>query len=289
MLDLDSPRWAQLQHAYGSAEGVPDIIRRIAAESVPTYSDHPAKARENPAAWDDVYSALYHQGSIYSATFAALPHFVAIAESGSPEQRLAIFLLVGAIRVTGMPDLNIPLDLIEEFEASVAKMRQLSLSIFRQPFNKEQALELPYMIQAFAGLRFPKLPYLIHLENFVEGHYELEIEECPSCGEYMIAEMRKDGPVTAPIDDKGHGPIEEKAAKLEVDRSDYPSRIERSREILDSSDDPAWEESETLSVLAALAEEKGATDLATRILDLSATVKCPHCECEFVLADELKS
>lgn len=283
MLDLNDPRWALLQHAYGTAQDVPDLLRRIAAEAESTNPDHSGKANISPTPWDEVYSSLYHQDSIYSATFAALPHIVALAENAGPAFRLDTMILAGNIRIKGIPDLNIPLDLIEEFESSLCKVRKWSLDIFRH-LTVDDPLDLPYVIQAFAGLRHPKNPCVYFIDRFVEGDYELEFDECPQCGEYFLVHMLKDGPATMLDIDSDEG----RTKKISVDRTDYPKQLERGREILDSSADPTWQESETIQVLAALAAEKGATDLATRILDLDTNVECPHCGSEFVLADELK-
>ena len=54
--------WAELQHAYGSAEDVPALLA-AAAET----SDETGKV------WDDLWSRLCHQGTVYSASRAALP------------------------------------------------------------------------------------------------------------------------------------------------------------------------------------------------------------------------
>lgn len=63
MLDLQSPRWAELRHAYGSAEDVPEMLRRI-------------QLSWDKKAWFDVWSALCHQSDVHTATYAAVPHLV---------------------------------------------------------------------------------------------------------------------------------------------------------------------------------------------------------------------
>ena len=67
MLDLDSPRWAQLSHAYGPATDIPPLLRQL--ESLPS-SENDAEP------WFTIWSALAHQGDVYSASFAAVPHIV---------------------------------------------------------------------------------------------------------------------------------------------------------------------------------------------------------------------
>lgn len=67
MLDLDSPLWANLQHAYGNASDIPKLLRQL--ETLPS-SDG------NAEPWFSIWSALAHQGDVYTASFAAVPHVV---------------------------------------------------------------------------------------------------------------------------------------------------------------------------------------------------------------------
>lgn len=69
MLSLDSPRWGELQHAYGSASDTPFLLRKI--QSAPD-----AIGESEP--WFTLWSSLAHQGDVYSASFAAVPHVVAV-------------------------------------------------------------------------------------------------------------------------------------------------------------------------------------------------------------------
>jgi hypothetical protein len=54
--------WASLRDAYGSAEQVPALL--AAAERAGTDEGGP---------WDDLWGRLCHQGTVYSASYAALP------------------------------------------------------------------------------------------------------------------------------------------------------------------------------------------------------------------------
>lgn len=76
MLDLSSPRWGDLSDAYGSAGKIPELLRHLSA--LP--SDH---GSSEP--WFSLWSALAHQGDVYSTSFAAVPHVVA-AIASSPER-----------------------------------------------------------------------------------------------------------------------------------------------------------------------------------------------------------
>lgn len=63
----DTRRWADLQHAYGSASDIPGLLRQLAALPASSGKDEP---------WFSLWSALAHQGDVYSASFAAVPHVV---------------------------------------------------------------------------------------------------------------------------------------------------------------------------------------------------------------------
>jgi hypothetical protein len=67
LLSLENPRWSELQHAYGKASDIPTLLRQLA--EVPHSSDD----REP---WFSLWSSLAHQGDVYSASFAAVPHIV---------------------------------------------------------------------------------------------------------------------------------------------------------------------------------------------------------------------
>ena len=67
MLSLDSPRWSELRHAYGLASDIPALLRGLHA--LPSSS-------EDAEPWFTLWSALAHQGDVYDASFAAVPHVV---------------------------------------------------------------------------------------------------------------------------------------------------------------------------------------------------------------------
>ncbi|HUE71091.1 MAG TPA: hypothetical protein VMP01_09405 [Pirellulaceae bacterium] len=285
MLALDSPRWTALNHAYGSAADVPDLIRAIAEETVPRFSNHVAVARSNPSPWEWVYSCLCHQYTVYSATYAAFPHIVAIANADGVEKRIETLLLAGVIRVHGVTDGVIPADLVDDFELAMRTVRHWSLQTVRSAKLDDQS-SLPCLVQAFGALRHPKSAHVCAVERLSDGDCELEIDECPNCREYFLVEMTTDGPISMPCDGRGV-PIRQRSKVLAVDRSGYPSRIQKGRLVLQRIDDPDWPIASTPDVLAALAAERGAVDLATRIIDVDASVACPACSCVTKLADAL--
>ena len=67
MLSLDDLRWSTLEHAYGPAVDIPLLLKQLI--------DLPSSA-DNQEPWFSLWSALAHQGDVYSASFAAVPHVI---------------------------------------------------------------------------------------------------------------------------------------------------------------------------------------------------------------------
>jgi hypothetical protein len=72
MNELDDVDWAGLEDAYGSAVELPRRLRSLALG-----------ADDWEACLDDLHASIYHQGSYYSATAAAVPFLVAIVDAGA--------------------------------------------------------------------------------------------------------------------------------------------------------------------------------------------------------------
>ncbi|MGF1631701.1 MAG: hypothetical protein ACFCUT_19675 [Kiloniellaceae bacterium] len=89
MLPLDSPRWSELTHAYGTAEDVPGMLK--AAAPLPPYRSY----KDEP--YFSLWSALCHQGDIYSASYAALPHLVEIVRTNTDRLSVSLLSLIAAV------------------------------------------------------------------------------------------------------------------------------------------------------------------------------------------------
>ncbi|MFF9408187.1 hypothetical protein ACF1B0_22095 [Streptomyces anandii] len=64
--------WSHLKHAYGSASDLPRLFDDVG---------DPELAE---VAWEELWASLYHQGSVYTASFAALPVLADIATGRKP-------------------------------------------------------------------------------------------------------------------------------------------------------------------------------------------------------------
>ncbi|ATY33732.1 hypothetical protein [Sphingomonas psychrotolerans] len=92
MLELDDPRWSTLTHAYGSAADTPELIRQLAHAPGPA-GDH----EKEP--WFTLWSSLCHQGDVFDASYAAVPHIVKIAFSAMEPVDFSFFQLPAAIEI----------------------------------------------------------------------------------------------------------------------------------------------------------------------------------------------
>ncbi|MEU9497147.1 HEAT repeat domain-containing protein [Streptomyces sp. NPDC048196] len=81
MNDVD---WAELTHAYGTAEDVPGLLHDLRSDDAVT--------RER--ALDALYGGVHHQGDVYDSTLACIPHLLALVQDpGAPDRGPVIGLL----------------------------------------------------------------------------------------------------------------------------------------------------------------------------------------------------
>jgi hypothetical protein len=76
--------WPSLRHAYGAASDVPALLDRLSPDP-------------HDEAWGELWSRICHQGSAYSASFAALPALAEAAARWQPQQRVQPLALAGCI------------------------------------------------------------------------------------------------------------------------------------------------------------------------------------------------
>lgn len=81
MLALESNRWSELHHAYGGASDIPALLSQL--NTLPESS-----GEAEP--WFSLWSALAHQGDVFDASFAAVPHVVSAAAI-NPAQAASVY------------------------------------------------------------------------------------------------------------------------------------------------------------------------------------------------------
>jgi hypothetical protein len=80
---LDDVPWGKFQHAYGPAEDVPDLLRRLASGDAEALSD--------------LYGNIWHQGTVYEATAHAVPFLIALASAPQVPERHEILAYLGCL------------------------------------------------------------------------------------------------------------------------------------------------------------------------------------------------
>jgi HEAT repeat protein len=84
---LDSVNWAELRHAYGLATDVPGLIRELASPDEETREE----------AYAMLFSNIYHQGTVYPASVAALPFLIELLALEATPDRASLALLVASL------------------------------------------------------------------------------------------------------------------------------------------------------------------------------------------------
>ncbi|WP_091657458.1 hypothetical protein [Micromonospora auratinigra] len=84
--DLPEVHWAGLSHAYGPASDTADLLRQLGAPD--------REAAE--AALAELYGSIFHQGTVYPATVAAVP-FLAESARTAPHGRADLVWLLGQL------------------------------------------------------------------------------------------------------------------------------------------------------------------------------------------------
>ncbi|ACS57981.1 MULTISPECIES: hypothetical protein [Rhizobium] len=117
MLPLDNKRWGELSHCYGPAADTPALLRAL---------DLPAGPDLSPDAepWFSLWSSLCHQGDVYTASYAAVPHIVRIGLATTAPIDFSFYQLPASIEIARMTGRGpeIPADLEEAYHHAITSM-----------------------------------------------------------------------------------------------------------------------------------------------------------------------
>jgi hypothetical protein len=169
VLSLHSPRWQELEHAYGKAGDIPKLLEQLA--SLP-------KDEGESEPWFAIWSALAHQGDVYSASFAAVPHVIA-ALSKSPETaHESYFHFPAWVEICrAKQTIEVPHDLHKSYFSSLSKLPQLAAAAARKSWGRG------FLACALAAAAAAKGQHAVAeailemaeegiAEEFLEWHYE---------------------------------------------------------------------------------------------------------------------
>ncbi|MER5618550.1 hypothetical protein [Streptomyces sp. NPDC002215] len=165
--------WPQLSHAYGSAEDIPALLARIASEP-------------KPELWNDLWSALCHQGSVYSASFAALPWLADMAESEDRGQAVNALGLAGAI-MAGAEQSHDAGDVRTQHSAEIATLLASVNRHLRTATDRTEYVDLLESMLGFEGVAGWSEDLAWGL-----GNEEYEIS-CPGCETNLLIALGERG------------------------------------------------------------------------------------------------
>ncbi len=129
MLSLDSPSWATLEQAYGTAEDIPHLLAHLATDA----------ESELGALWMGLWATLWRGGRIYSASYAALPHLVAYASRQPAAERARALHLVASIELARVGGVGPPLpdELAPAYHAAIASIPAVVAASVGEPWSDD--------------------------------------------------------------------------------------------------------------------------------------------------------
>lgn len=161
--------WFRLRDAYGSADGMPDLLDRYEA-------DPEAVSTELVDRLCPMYDTAF------SASYAALPRLLEIAAGRAAGERLDALYLAGAITRCARSS---PETAQRESREAAAFCRLTEETLA----TSMTAVDYVFLLQswmAFQGLEV----WDRHLENLAEGEHEVD---CPYCGVMLTIVFGEDG------------------------------------------------------------------------------------------------
>lgn len=174
MLSLESPRWASLTQSYGTAEDVPRLLEALAC-----IGSTEARAE----VWFALWRTLHRPQEVYTASYAAVPHLLAIGLSLSARECAEAVHLVTRIEVSRREpaSASMPGDLLTAYAEAVDSLPEVVASMHSEPWTTDVAQIFAAAI--LAGKRQPEL---------ARGVLELgRALACPTCGaDYQSAVPR---------------------------------------------------------------------------------------------------
>lgn len=129
MIPISSPKWSQLSHAYGDASDIPQLLTDL--EALPP--DEGSEAEPYFSLW----SALCHQGDVYTASYAALPHLVRVMVSQPERVPMTLLLLVACIEIARQKGQGpaIPVTLESSYQSALEQIPEIIGSLSRNRWN----------------------------------------------------------------------------------------------------------------------------------------------------------
>lgn len=198
MLEWNSDVWGKLAGPYGSSEDVPVLLEQLTRQF-------------SQEIYDELFQGhLYHQNTIYTATYAAMPFLAQIASSTSDaEVRKELFISCGIIEAShdGRDEEPFPqswaelaedvgssvcIELYREYIEAIGKLKALTKEVFVYTANHSiDETEKRYILVADAAYRGSFILANM-LMTFINGDEYVAV--CPACEEDVFIWPNEDHP-----------------------------------------------------------------------------------------------
>jgi hypothetical protein len=129
MLALDDPKWAKLDHAYGTAEDIPPLLADLARLPEGEGDREP---------WPALWSALAHQGEVYPASFAAVPHVVEVLAAAPGRAPVVFFQFPAWVEICRRrQQAEVPEEISPAYYAALERLPGLVARALERDWNEE--------------------------------------------------------------------------------------------------------------------------------------------------------
>jgi hypothetical protein len=234
--------WADLRDAYGAAGDIPALL--AAAEEA---------GEDSGRVWDEVWGRLCHQGTVYGASYAALPLLADIAGRHAPAGYVAALDLAGAIVASN----DGPSDSAPARQRHPDSLRRLRDVAERNLAFTDDDVEFIYGLQALMAFEDGGV-WQRNLNHLTDGDLPLE---CPSCHELLLFDLG--------------GP--EFSMRNDTDDSIPPTPVRPVKPADGSINDR----------MISLCRTHGRSEIAFRLPYLFGRTACPTCSTVFEIPDSL--
>lgn len=162
--------WSSLRGIYGSAEQVPALLAAAASAEA-----------ETGDAWSDLWTHLYHQGTVCSASYAALPSLAWMSRRREPRGYMAA-LHLAAVIVASTDGPEDPAVVRERYERELADLHVVAVR--NLPYATSDT-EFVYALEALMAFEDGGV---WQRNLFWLANDEAEID-CPYCDEHLLLNL----------------------------------------------------------------------------------------------------
>ena len=232
--------WQLLRDAYGSAEPVEALLARGDSD--------------DSAVWEELWSRLCHQGTVYTASYAALPRLAELAEHWQHSTFVQpLFLATCIIASTDGPER--PAAIRAQHADPIRVLHDVAERLVDRVSDDA---DFVYSLQALLATEGDSV-WATDLEALV--NQELEFA-CPGCDEQLLINFEASPAVVAAFDDRSFGtrPVQ-------------------------ASDPDEITGAEARAYQLALACDR--SHIAKQLLDLFGVFECPRCHFKAKTSDSL--